>query len=98
MVGCFQTPTVFAFCVFIDFKIHKVSPMNEYTFSYRFDGKSWSLSIWADSPEEARAKFRAAQENAQYDGEVVTKIYTFVNISWVKKLYRRIKYLMGIKE
>lgn len=72
--------------------------MNEYTFSYRFDGKSWSLSIWADSPEEAQAKFRAARENAQYDGEVVTKIYTFVNISWVKKLYKRIKYLMGIKE
>ena len=38
--------------------------MNEYMFSYRFDGKSWSLSIWADSSEEARAKFRAARENA----------------------------------
>ncbi|HEZ5959451.1 TPA: hypothetical protein WI168_001807 [Neisseria meningitidis] len=47
--------------------------MNEYTFSYRFNGKSWSLSIWADNPEEARAKFRAARENAQYDGEVVAK-------------------------
>ena len=72
--------------------------MNEYTFSYRFNGKSWSLSIWADSPEVARAKLRAAQDMAQYDGEVVAKIYTFVNISWVKKLYKRIKYLMGIKE
>jgi len=72
--------------------------MNEYTFSYRFDGKSWSLSIWADSPEEAQAKFRAARENAQYDGEVIAKVCTFVNISLVNKLYKRIKYLMGIKE
>lgn len=72
--------------------------MNEYTFSYRFNGKSWSLSIWADSPEEARAKFRAARENAQYDGEVIAKVCTFVNISWVNKLYKRIKYLIGIKE
>ncbi|OSI25077.1 hypothetical protein [Neisseria dumasiana] len=72
--------------------------MKEYTFSYRFNGKSWSLSIWADSPEEAKAKFWAARENAQYDGEVLAKIYAPVNISWVIKLRNRIKRLMGVKE
>lgn len=72
--------------------------MKEYTFSYRFNGKSWSLSIWADSPEEAKAKFRAARENAQYDGEVLAKIYAPVNISWVIRMCNRIKNLIGIKE
>lgn len=69
--------------------------MNEYTFSYRFKGKSWSLSIWADSPEEAKAKFWAARENARYDGEVLAKIYTPVNISTVRKLYKRLKNMIG---
>lgn len=72
--------------------------MKEHTFSYRFNGKSWSLSIWADSPEEAKAKFRAARENAQYDGEVLAKIYAPVNISWVRNLCNRLKKMMGGKK
>ncbi|UOO77331.1 hypothetical protein LVJ85_02185 [Neisseria sp. Dent CA1/247] len=72
--------------------------MKEYTFSYRFNGKSWSLSIWADSPEEAKAKFRAARENAQYDGEVLAKIYAPVNISWFRNLYNRLRKMIGGKK
>ncbi|KPN73677.1 hypothetical protein [Neisseria sp. 74A18] len=72
--------------------------MKEYTFSYRFNGKSWSLSIWADSSEEAKAKFRAARENAQYDGEVLAKIYAPVNISWFRNLYNRLRKMIGGKK
>jgi len=47
---------------------------NEYTFSYRFKGRTWSLSIWADSPEEAGEKLGAAA-NARYDGQIMQRIY-----------------------
>lgn len=72
--------------------------MKEYTFSYRFDGKSWSLSIWADSMEEAKAKFRAACSNAEYDGEIVAKIYAPVNITLVRKMLNWFKTLTGGKK
>ncbi|RPD86209.1 hypothetical protein EGK75_07440 [Neisseria weixii] len=72
--------------------------MKEYTFSYRFDGKSWSLSIWADSVEEAKAKFRAACDNAKYDGEVLAKIHTPVNVTLVRKVLKWFKNLTGSKK
>ena len=42
--------------------------MKEYTFSYRFDNKSWAISIWADSKEEVLRKFWALKENGEYSG------------------------------
>ena len=40
--------------------------MKEYTFSYRFDNKTWTISIYANSEEEAKRKFWALKENGQY--------------------------------
>ncbi len=39
-------------------------------FSYRFNGKSWSLSIWADNPGKPGAKFQAARKMQHYDNEL----------------------------
>ena len=48
--------------------------MKEYSFSYRFDNKDWTVSIYADNEEEAKKKFWALKENGKYDGEIVCKI------------------------
>lgn len=45
----------------------------EFLFTYRFAGAEWGISIFADSPAEAREKIRAAAL-ARYDGEVAMKI------------------------
>ena len=58
---------------------------NEYTFSYRFKGRMWSLSIWADSPEEAREKLRAAA-TARYDGQIMQRIYVPVKMARLQRL------------
>ena len=66
--------------------------MKVYAFSYRFDNKTWSVSIYADSEEEAKRKFWALKENGQYEGEIVcevnvTKLYSFVkSILWKFKI------------
>lgn len=70
---------------------------NEYTFSYRFGGKTWTTNVWADSPEEAKQKVRA-MATATFDGEVAAKIYIPVNISWVRNLCNRFKKLMSGKK
>lgn len=57
---------------------------NEYTFSYRFNNKTWSLSIWADSPEEAKEKLKAAA-NAHYDGQIMQRIYVPVKPAWIQR-------------
>ena len=46
--------------------------MKEYSFTYRFDNKLWSVSIYADSEEEAKRKFWALSENGQYEGEIIS--------------------------
>ena len=48
--------------------------MKEYSFSYRFDNKDWTVSIYANSEEEAKRKFWSLKENGKYDGEIVCKI------------------------
>lgn len=59
--------------------------MKEYEFSYRFGGKAWSISIWANSPDEAKEKIKAVA-HAEYDGEILTRVYVPVKQSWVSKV------------
>ena len=65
--------------------------MKEYTFSYRFDDKTWSVSIYADSEEEARRKFWALKENGQYDGEIVCKVNATKPYGFIKSVCKKIK-------
>lgn len=46
----------------------------EYSFSYKFEGKSWSTSVFAKSKQEAMEKIKA-QSNAVFDGEIVSRVY-----------------------
>ena len=91
MIGRFQTPTVFTFCILINFEIHKIPPMNEYTFSHRFNGKSRSLDIQTGNLN-GTGKISDCPKNAQYDGKVLTKIYAPVNISQIKKCIGRLNF------
>ena len=45
----------------------------EFLFSYRFGGKEWGTSVFADSPAEAKEKIKA-QSLARYDGELMARI------------------------
>ncbi|WP_231868059.1 hypothetical protein [Eikenella sp. NML01-A-086] len=42
------------------------------------------MSIWADSPEEAREKLGAAA-NARYDGQIMQRIYVPVKAAWFRR-------------
>lgn len=64
--------------------------MKEYTFSYRFDDRTWSVSIYADSEEEAKRKFWALKENGKYDGEIVCKINATKPYSFFRSLIGKI--------
>nr|DAD57810.1 MAG TPA: hypothetical protein [Bacteriophage sp.] len=65
--------------------------MKEYTFSYRFDNKEWSVSIYANSEEEAKRKFWALKENGQYCGEIVCKINATKPYNFVKSILSKFK-------
>ena len=65
--------------------------MKEYTFSYRFDNKTWAISIYADSEKEAKRKFWALAENGQYDGEIVQKVNATKPYSFIKYILSKIK-------
>lgn len=65
--------------------------MKEYTFSYRFDNKIWSVSIYADNEHEAKMKFWALAENGQYDGEVVCKINATKPCGFIKSILSKFK-------
>ena len=65
--------------------------MKEYTFSYRFDNKTWSVSIYADSEEEAKRKFWALKENGQYEGEIVCKVNATKSYSFIKSILSKFK-------
>lgn len=45
----------------------------EFQFSYRFDGAEWGITIFADSPAQAREKIKAVAF-ARYDGELMARI------------------------
>lgn len=73
--------------------------MKEYTFSYRFDNKSWAISIWADSKEEAIRKFWALKENGEYSGEIVSRIDITKTSNAAKSLFLKIKeFLLKLKK
>lgn len=73
--------------------------MKEYTFSYRFDNKSWAISIYANSKEEALKKFWALKENGQYEGEIVSRIDVTKTSNVVKSLFLKTKeFLLGLKK
>lgn len=71
--------------VFINNEIHKGFLMKKYLFSYRFDGKPWSTSIYANSPSEAREKIKAVG-NATYDGEIMMEVFMPIKKSWFEKV------------
>jgi len=70
--------------------------MNEYTFSYRFDNRLWTVSIYANSEEEAKRKFYALKENGQYDGEIVCKINVTKPTNFIRTIYTKIKSFMRL--
>lgn len=66
----------------------KNSKQREFTFKYKFGGKYWVTSVFADSVEEAKRKIRA-QAMAVYEGEVVARLPVLCRDSWVKRLFKR---------
>ena len=66
----------------------KNSKQREFTFKYKFGGKYWVTSVFADSVEEANQKIRA-QATAVYEGEVVARLPVLCRDSWVKRLFKR---------
>lgn len=53
--------------------------MKEYLFSYRFDGAEWGISIFANSPAEAREKIKAVGM-ARYDGELHLRVPAYASV------------------
>lgn len=66
----------------------KNSKQKEFTFKYKFGGKEWSASVFADSVEEAKRKIRA-QAAAIYEGEVVARVPVLYGASWFKRFFKR---------
>ena len=62
--------------------------MKEFIFKYKFGGKYWSASVFANDAEEAKRKIRA-QASAVYDGEIVAKVPVLCRASWFKHLFKR---------
>lgn len=62
--------------------------MKEYIFKYRFNGKDWTASVFADSVDEAKRKIRA-QATAVYEGEMVARVPVPCKHSWFKRLFRK---------
>lgn len=68
--------------------MNKNSKQREFTFKYKFGGKAWTTSVFADSAEEAKRKIRA-QAAAVYEGEVVARLPVLCRASWFKRLFKR---------
>lgn len=66
----------------------KNSKQREFTFKYKFGGKDWVASVFADSMEEAKRKIRA-QAAAVYEGEIVAKVPVLCGASWFKRFFKR---------
>lgn len=66
----------------------KNSKQREFTFKYKFGGKYWVTSVFADSIEEAKQKIRA-QAAAVYEGEVVARLPVLCRASWFKRFFNR---------
>ena len=63
--------------------------MNEYTFSYRHGGKTWSLNYFADDLDDAQRKLQSIKANATFEGELVVSVLcpTFIQkvLKWLGK-------------
>ena len=66
----------------------KNSKQREFTFKYKFGGKYWVTSVFADSAEEAKQKIRA-QAAAVYEGEIVARLPVLCRASWFKRFFNR---------
>ena len=64
-----------------------MTQQQEFTFQYKFGGKYWVTSVFADNVEEAKRKIRA-QATAVYEGEIVARIPVICRVSWVNRLLR----------
>lgn len=64
--------------------------MQEYLFKYRFGGKEWTASVFADNAEQAKLKIRA-QATAIYEGELIVRVPVPRKLSWIKRLFLRNK-------
>lgn len=62
----------------------------EFTFKYKFGGKDWVASVFADNAEEAKRKIRA-QAAAVYEGEIVARFPVLPKASWVNRLIGWVK-------
>lgn len=62
--------------------------MKEYIFKYRFNGKDWTASVFADNVDEAKRKIRA-QATAVYEGEMVARVPVSCKLSWFKRFFRK---------
>lgn len=60
----------------------------EFTFKYKFGGKDWGASVFADTAEEAKRKIRA-QATAVYEGEIVAKVPVLYGVSFFKRFFKR---------
>ncbi|MDU4876422.1 MAG: hypothetical protein E6X67_08510 [Neisseria subflava] len=62
--------------------------MKEHIFKYKFSGKEWAASVFADTAEEAKQKIRA-QATAVYEGEIVAKVPVLYGVSFFKRFFKR---------
>ena len=60
----------------------------EFIFKYKFGGKDWVASVFADSVEEAKQKIRA-QAAAVYEGELVTRLPVLYGVSLFNRFFKR---------
>lgn len=63
--------------------------MKEYTFSYRHQGKSWSLNYFADDWDDAQRKLQSIKNNATFDGELVASIPCPTFVQKIVGLFRK---------
>lgn len=57
--------------------------MKTYSFSYRHNGKDWSLNYFADNEEDAKRKLQSIKSNANFDGEIIVT----ASIPFISKLF-----------
>jgi hypothetical protein len=48
--------------------------MKEYTFTYHFEGQTWIINIFADTPKQAKEKIKAVSQ-ATYEGKITQSIH-----------------------
>lgn len=57
--------------------------MKTYSFSYRHNGKDWSLNYFADNEEDAKRKLQSIKSNANFDGEIIVT----ASLPFISKLF-----------